>query len=1506
MRKSIKKRLFRILLNLVLILLSIPIALTFLFRDPMVQTLSARMVTSFLSSSITNNFSIKSIDIDIVKGISLDGILVEDHHGNTMMKIDYLDAVPVLSDIGLLGLRFSKINLDGVEFRYGRYAGEENFNFDVMLSEFSSKDTTVTSEPSLIVFKLRAGNLKLTNGLFQLFDENQSYDNGNGIDYANMLFDSIYLDSRKFRLIGDSINVMIDSLATVERSGMKVRKLKTHFSIANSGLKADELILQMGNSNLDLDLEFKNTRYQTFAYFIDSVKMYGNFRPSTLDLSDIRYFAEVMSAMQDEIGVTGEVSGTIADLKGDDLAISFGRNTQFNGNARIAGLPDFFTSQIDLEIDQFSTTSCDLRNFALPIEEKNLDFTEEFNCAEPFFITGSFHGSYYNFVTNLTIDKGPSHLLANINFLQVENDTLTFRAKLKGENIEVGKILHQEEILGKVNVDLAIDGNGKTFDDSRFTAKGMLTAVDLLGYRYSMISVNGSYLGDTIDADIRVGDKHLMMAAIGKLTIEETPYLDFNATIRRADLDNIKIWEDKDLRVQTIASVKLKGFDLSTMSAFITLNNSKFIFGEDEYKLDNFELEKYIDEEGLNRLKVNSDIVDVDMEGKFDIVRFPDQLAALMNKYFDAFPDRIDQPLPENEYANLNIEIKKSNLLEEQFIAGVELFPPFSVESSFDFTDSKMEVGMNHEKLGFRGVTFNENALKLFTENDRVNLDFTSNYVIVKDTTEDDKTMLGIDDFHISGNAGFDLFNYGLYWKNSDTTVKNSGEIEGYVQTDEESTRMKLSNAYVYLNDTLWTIDKDNLVVADSTGINFKNLIIYGGISEMSVSGILPQKNNDSLRVAFNQWNLSNFDFVTSIYNFDVNGIVEGDLNLSILNNKPTVVSDVTIDNLYLNEEYLGTAHLLNTWNDVDRSIYIKSQILRHGTSGVGEVFAVEGVYFPFREKESIDLDIRFSRFKLKAIEPFVAEFVSHVEGQTSGEISLKGSLDKPLLTGKIDMRRTSLMINYLNTKYSFSNEISFTPTQVNFDEIVIYDTLGNFANVDGVLSHNYFKDPEFRVKISTQKLLFFNTTRKMNDLYYGSAITSGDINISGSPSNIKLDLDIVTQEGTDVKLPMDYSVEISDMDYIIFVKHIDSLDMEAEELEGKAKIKEEKMAYELKLGMEITPQARMTIFLPSDMGRIESEGRGNLKMRANSIGELTLVGDYQLEDGVFHFSLGSLVSKRFNLVRGGRISWTGDPYMANIDVRGLYRLKTNLSSLGVQVDTTAGSTSKVNVECYVILTNQLLNPDIRFEIRFPGLEPDLKRAIYAELDTTNQTVMSQQMISLLVLGTFSASNASNITLGSSFNSVLSNQLSSMLSKISDDFDIGINYRPGDNVSEEEFEVALSTQLFDERLIIDGHFGMTYDKSQSNASNIVGDVDIAYKLTEDGKWLLKAFNHSNVNSWYNYGGYDKIAPYTQGVGIAFRKEFTNIAELFQRSRPKKKKIEDETNKEAVKAENEEL
>ena len=103
-----------------------------------------------------------------------------------------------------------------------------------------------------------------------------------------------------------------------------------------------------------------------------------------------------------------------------------------------------------------------------------------------------------------------------------------------------------------------------------------------------------------------------------------------------------------------------------------------------------------------------------------------------------------------------------------------------------------------------------------------------------------------------------------------------------------------------------------------------------------------------------------------------------------------------------------------------------------------------------------------------------------------------------------------------------------------------------------------------------------------------------------------------------------------------------------------------------------------------------------------------------------------------------------------------------------------------------------------------------------------------------------------------------------------------------DNMTKEQLEVALSTQLFDNRVVIDGNVGVMGKQQSSNTSNIVGDVNVEVKITPDGRFRVKAFNRSNVTTSINT--LDEKAPYTQGVGVFYRKEFDTFGDLFKRKK----------------------
>lgn len=1462
-----------------MVIISLPIAITILFRSPLVQTLSARLATDWFANKIDRDISVEAINFSFYDGINIRGLELKDHKDSTILAVDKLSALPKFPWVN--SINFAEIELDGAYFALARYKGDDNFGFISIIRGLQNDSTGGGSN-----FKLKVDNITLKQSRFRLYDDTKDYNNGRGMDYGDMDFSSINAKLKDFELINDSLNIDINMLQAQEKSGFKINNISSQYSISSSAMKTIDAKVSTENSNLNFDLEFKYSSYSDMSEFLDSVVMEGDLRKSELLMSDLGYFSEVLLDMPDKVTVSGNVNGTVKDLNGDDLVIEYAENTFLNGNFYIKGLPDFYTSYIQLGIQDFTTTVCDIESFELPIEGKYLKIPLNIGCKEKINLSGSFEGYYTDFESNINLSLKDATVNSNINYKQNNNDSIFIVSTVDVDNLNIGQIIDQGNLLGKATLNSQFDLKGVFPDMLNVNYEVNVDSIYVLNNNMSNMKFEGSFVNDILKSDFNIEDKNLL--SYGNLTyyFNETPKLILNTDIKKVNFYKLGFWNDP-LMMSTKLKLDITNFDLDEMNADIAMHDVNLKFGEDIYKYDSIIVVKERNNSNKNLLKLNSDFVELELTGDYNITTLANSTLALMNSYYELLPPQNEDV--ENNYADLTVQLKKTEMLNKHLFKGLVVENSSSLKASLDFENDDIQVDLISEKANLFGLDLLNNNINISTGNDILHVNYNVSEIVIKDSSEFDKTVLGIDSLSFISSFSNDQLDYTLKWKNPNTKRVNKGLISGRMIRDSIFDYLEINKTDVVINNTKWTIDTTNRIGIVPGGFKIDNFNIYADTSKLKIDGELLGKSTDTLVVTFHKWNLSFFDIITRAYGFNLDGLVNGYLNIGTIGNKPTFVSNLTFKDLVLNGQYLGRAHILNTWDNHNESIYLKAQIINDENEVPSQMVLVNGYYYPFKKDDIFNISIEYKDFKLRAIEPLLESFISDLKGLSTGNLKLKGNFEKPELTGQVKLNNTSLIINYLNTRYLFSNIIVLEKDMIKFDELIVYDTLDNTANISGYMKHEYFTDSELHVNISTNKLLFFNTTQRMNSLYYGSGILRGNMSLEGKPNDIKLQIETTTLSGTKVYLPLDFATEVYDKDYIIFVNNEEDSTVFQKDSAEVFRKKDNESKFDIDLGMNVTPTARVFISLPSDLGDIESQGSGKLDMNFNSDGDFTFFGEYIVERGSFKFTLENLVNKRFEIVKGGRISWTGDPYTANINLKSLYRLKVNLNSLGLSIDTSTNFKNKVNVECYIILANQLLDPTISFEIKFPDLDPDLQRMVYAQLDTSNRAMMNQQMISLLVLGSFSYSNASNYNLSTSGYTILTNQLSSMLSRISDDIDIGVNYKPGDNITNKEFEVALSTQLFDDRLLIDGNFGVSYDNSGQSASNIVGDVDVAYKLTEDGRWILKAYNHSNVNSWYYYNNYDKISPYTQGVGVAFKKEFTTLKQLFTGRKSSKKK-----------------
>ena len=103
------------------------------------------------------------------------------------------------------------------------------------------------------------------------------------------------------------------------------------------------------------------------------------------------------------------------------------------------------------------------------------------------------------------------------------------------------------------------------------------------------------------------------------------------------------------------------------------------------------------------------------------------------------------------------------------------------------------------------------------------------------------------------------------------------------------------------------------------------------------------------------------------------------------------------------------------------------------------------------------------------------------------------------------------------------------------------------------------------------------------------------------------------------------------------------------------------------------------------------------------------------------------------------------------------------------------------------------------------------------------------------------------------------------------------------------FDVAVSTQLFNNRVIVNGNIGNRQNNVTGN-NGVVGDIDIEIKLDKKGVLRLNLFSHS-ADQYSSYLDQSQRS----GVGITYQQEFSTFKELWRKmfwSRKRKRQAEE--------------
>ena len=339
--------------------------------------------------------------------------------------------------------------------------------------------------------------------------------------------------------------------------------------------------------------------------------------------------------------------------------------------------------------------------------------------------------------------------------------------------------------------------------------------------------------------------------------------------------------------------------------------------------------------------------------------------------------------------------------------------------------------------------------------------------------------------------------------------------------------------------------------------------------------------------------------------------------------------------------------------------------------------------------------------------------------------------------------------------------------------------------------------------------------------------------------------------------------------------------------------LKEDNTPIDIHLNLQIdaTPDGNMKIIMDPVAGDyISGKGNGNIRVSFFNKGDVKMFGNYTIDQGIYKFSLQEVIRKDFIIQSGSTIDFNGSPLDANLDIQAAYTVNSaSLSDLGIGE---TFSQNNVKVNCMMNLTGNLTHPDIKFDIELPNVSEEEREIVRSAISTDEE--MNMQILYLLGIGKFytydygnNRSGQSSKAMSSMLSSTLSGQLNNMLSQALNlnNWNFGTNLSTGEKGwTDMEIEGILSGQLLNNRLLINGNFGYR-DNPMAN-SNFVGDFDVEWLLTKSGEIRLKAYNQTNDRY------YTKTTLTTQGVGIAYKKDFNTWRDIFLwNSRKRNKEVQ---------------
>lgn len=1437
-------------------------------------------VAEELSDLLNTRVTIGRINIGLLNRIIIDDVLLDDQDEQEMLKVTRLSAKFDIMPFFKGKISISSVQLFGFNINLQKKTPDSPPNFKFVLDAFASNDT-VKKDNSL---DLRINSILIRRGrmAYHVLSEEETPGKFNA---KHIHLQNIIANISLKALSKDSINLGIKRLSLDEKvSGFSLKKMSLKLVANSRQTSIDNFAIELPETSLKLDtIHLIYDSLKAFDRFTEQVRFSFRTLPSQITLKDISPFLPALSHFKEPISLDMEVKGTVNQLTCSHLEIT-ADNRQFRLKGDVA-LQDLSHPQDAYVFGTLSELTATTRGVGFLV--RNL--SHDYNGVPPVLErlgNVSFRGEVSGYFTDI-VTYGQLHTdLGGVNMdLKLSSDKskglFAYSGAVKTTDYKLGKLLANEQ-LGEITFNLDVHGRHVTDRLPVVELKGLIASVDYSRYRYENITLDGEYKQGGFNGKVALDDPNGSIYLNGDVNVSSRiPTFNFQAIINKLrphDLNLTSKYPDTEFSLKLRAN--FTGGSVDEMIGEINVDSLEFMSPEKQYFMNNMNI-RASKQNNENQLRLTSEFLTASVEGKFQYHTLPASILNIMRKYVPSLILPPKKPIETHNNFQFDIHIYNTDILSTIFDIPLTVYTHSTLKGYFNDPLQRLRVEGYFPRLQYKNN---------FIESGMILCENPSDHIRARVRLTNLKKK-GAVNLSLDAQAKDDNISTTLNWGNS-AAVTYSGQLAAvakFLRTEGEKPLLKamveVKPTDIILNDTLWQIHPSQVVV-DSGKVDVNNFYFSHQDRYVRINGRLSDNPQDSVKVDLKDINMGYVFDIASISD-DVNfeGDATGTAYASGVFKKPVMNTRLFIKNFSLNQGRLGDLNIYGEWNNENRGIRLDASIKDISTTPS----RVTGIIHPLKPESGLDLNIEANELNLKFLEHYMKSIANDIKGRATGKVHFYGKFKGLNLDGAV-MTDASMNFDILNTHFAIKDTILLAPTGLTFNNIHISDMEGHSGRMNGYLHFQHFKNLNYRFEIQANNMLVMNTKESTDMPFYGTVYGTGNALLTGNAIQ-GLDVNVaMTTNRNSIFTYINGSVASATSNQ--FIKFVDKTPRRTiqdsiqiisyyEQLQQKRQEAEEEQKTDIRLNIlvDATPDATMKIIMDPVAGDyISGKGTGNIRTEFYNKGDVKMFGSYQINQGVYKFSLQEVIRKDFVIKNGSTITFNGAPLDANLDIQASYTVNSaSLNDLIPEESSSIIQQPNVKVNCIMNLSGILVRPTIKLGIELPNERDEVQTLVRNYISTEEQ--MNMQILYLLGIGKFYTEDARNNqnsnVMSSVLSSTLSGQLNNALSQVfeTNNWNIGTNLSTGDKGwTDMEVEGILSGQLLNNRLLINGNFGYR-DNPMAN-TNFVGDFEAEWLINRSGDIRLKAYNETNDRY------YTKTNLTTQGVGIMYKKDFNKWSDLF--------------------------